>query len=275
MARSIDTIYSIIIAQKETTAELSGLTSSSSTAIWRLWAHITAAVIYTLEVLYDTFRSEITTLLETLKPGTLLWYQAMCKAFQYGDALTWNNGYSYAEIDEASQIIDQCSVTEGNGGLVIKIATDVSGELQQLSEAQEDAFAEYVAQMKYAGTRVSIVNSAANKLHVAAQVYYDPLVIKADGTDIDEATKPVELAIQSFLRELPFNGRLKRNAVINAMLSVPGVSDVKILTLAHKYGAGAYDNIDVSVIPESGYFKIDAAYPLSSSLTYIAAQNNV
>ena len=79
MARSIDTIYNLIIAEKETKAELSGLTTESATSVFRLWAWITAAVIFTLEALFDLFKTELETLLLTLKPGTLPWYQEMCK----------------------------------------------------------------------------------------------------------------------------------------------------------------------------------------------------
>lgn len=276
MARSIETIYSLIIAEKEAKTELDGLTSASATAVFRLWAWVTAAVLFTVESMHDLFRIEIDTLLRTLKPGTLLWYQEMCKAFQYGDALIWSNsGYNYATIDDASRIIKQCSVSEGNGGLVVKIATEVSGELEPLSGPQEAAFGAYLSSMKYAGTRVSLVNSEANKLQIAVQIYYDPLVLAADGSDIDETTKPVELAIKAFLRDLPFNGRLRRTAITSAMLAVPGVLDVKINTLSHKYGSGAYSSIDVSVIPESGYFKIDTDYPLETQITYIAGTANV
>ena len=112
-------------------------------------------------------------------------------------------------------------------------------------------------------------------MNVGIQVYYNPLVLAADGADIDGNTKPVELAILSFLRTLPFNGRLRKTALTNAILAVPGVIDVKIITLAHKYGSGSYNAVDISCIPESGYFKIDADYPLAENIIYIAATNNV
>ncbi len=275
MARSIDTIYSLIIAEKEARTELAGLTSESATAVFRLWAWVTAAVLYTVEAMHDLFRIEIDTLLRTLKPGTLLWYQEMCKAFQYGDGLIWSNsGYSYPVIDETKKIVKQCSVTEGSGGLTVKIATEVAGELEPLSVPQLAAFNSYLMSRKYAGTRVSLVNASANKLYLALEVYYNPLVIAADGTDIS-AAKPVELAIQAFLRNLPFNGRLRRTALEAAILAVAGVYDVKLTTLQSKYGANDYVTIDVSTIPESGYFKIDTAHTLADNITYIAGTNNV
>lgn len=275
MARSIDTIYSLIIAEKEAKAELSGLDSESATSVFRLWAWVTAAVLYTVEAMHDLFRIEIDTLLRTLKPGTLLWYQELCKSFQYGDALTWSDsGYSYPVIDETKKIVQQASVTEGSGGLTVKIATEVSGELEPLSGPQLEAFNAYLMARKYAGTRVSIINSAANKLYLALELYYNPLVISATGTDINGA-KQVELAVQLFLRSLPFNGRLRRTALEAAILAVPGVYDVKLTILQYKYGANPYATIDVSAIPESGYFKIDTDHLLTDNITYIAGNNNV
>lgn len=271
MARSVETIYSLIIAGKEAKTELDGLTSESGSAIFRLWAWVIAAVLFTAESMHDLFRSEIQALLLTLKPGTLLWYRAMIKEFQYGDILGWTDmQYGYATIDAAKMIVSQCSVTEGNRGLVVKVAREVSGELDPLSGEQEASLVAYIAVRKYAGTKISLVNSEANKLHVSATVHYNPLVIKADGTDITDATKPVELAIANYLRSLPFNGRLKRSSLINAILAVEGVADVQITLLQVKYGSGDYADVPVSYIPESGYFRIDTSHPLSTNLTYLA-----
>lgn len=269
MARSIETIYQLIIAEKEANTELQGLTSNSSSAIWRLWAWVTATVHYTLEVMMDLFKAEIESILATLKPGTLLWYQEMCKAFQYGDNIVFTNSkYLYETIDEDKKIIKQCSVTEGNKGLVIKIAKEENDELVPLSSAEHDAFEAYVRLMKYAGTRISIVNSEANKLHVVLTVYYDPLILAADGTDITESNYPVVEAIEAYLRALPFNGRLKKSALLAAILAVEGVYDANITLLEQKYGVYSYQTIAVSHVPETGYFKIDQSYPLSGSITY-------
>jgi len=270
MARSIQTLYDLIVAEKNATPELAGLTSNSATAIWRLWAWVTASVLFTVETMHDLFKAEISILLQALKPGTLPWYQALCKSFQYGHNLQWISGkYGYATIDEAAMIVKQASVTEGNRGLVIKIATETAGELQPLSAPQEAAFTSYIARRKYAGTKVSIVNSAANLLKVIGTIIYDPLVIAADGTNIASGERTIDLAIKAYLRNLPFNGRLRLSSLVDAIQAVEGVYDVSV-TMAHKYGTYDYAEIPISHIPESGYFKVDPANPLSSTLTYQA-----
>ena len=54
MARSIEQINNEIIKAKESEPALVGLTSTSKVAIWRLWAYITAFVIYILELIFDS-----------------------------------------------------------------------------------------------------------------------------------------------------------------------------------------------------------------------------
>jgi len=54
------------------------------------------------------------------------------------------------------------------------------------------------------------------------------------------------------------------------MQAVPGVEDIGAVTVSQKYGANAYAVIAISHLPESGYFKIDPDFALSTTLTYAA-----
>lgn len=268
MARSIQTIFNAIIAAKEANSALDGLDSGSVTSVYRQWAWITATVHYVIETMIDLFRVEIQIMLASLKPGSLLWYQSMCKAFQIGDDLSWINGqWAYQIIDQVKQIIAQCSVNEGERGLVIKIAKLSGAELVPLLAAERDAFQAYVSKMKFAGTKVVIVNSNANLLNIDAVVYYNPLLLSQTGELISDGTKPVELAISAYLSALPFNGRLMVTALVDAIQKATGVQDLQITTCQQKYGSNPYATIEVSHIPESGYYKIDPANALS--ITYL------
>ena len=52
----------------------------------------------------------------------------------------------------------------------------------------------------------------ADLLKVAYTIYYDPLVMNSDGELIaDDTIKPVELAINNYIQNLPFNGILNLN----------------------------------------------------------------
>ncbi len=62
MARTVTEIYNDLLAQKEATPELAGLTSTAKTAIWRLWLYIVAYVIALHEALWDKKANELTEL---------------------------------------------------------------------------------------------------------------------------------------------------------------------------------------------------------------------
>ena len=59
MARTIAEIQGEMIAQKEVTPELDGLTSNSSTAIWRLLFYICAVAIKVVEDLFEVHDAQI------------------------------------------------------------------------------------------------------------------------------------------------------------------------------------------------------------------------
>lgn len=269
MARTIATIYNEIVAAKEAEPNLQVLNSTSSTSIWKLWAYITATVIFSVETMHDLFKAEIEGILSTKIPGSIPWYRSVCLAFQYGNALVFSGGkYGYDQLDEEARIIDQCSVREAADGLIIKVAKEVDGQLQPLSAEEENSFQAFIQKVKFAGTHVRVINIDGNKLHVAGEIFYDPLLINADGTSKADGSRPAEVAVENYLRSLPFDGRLKRTALMEAILNAPGVFDMKLTILANKYADYDYQDIDIDAIPESGYFKIDPIYPLSENFIY-------
>jgi hypothetical protein len=271
MARSIAEINDLILAKKSEYADLDALDSTSTTAVWRLWAWVTSAVIFSVEIMFDLFKSELGVVIATRKPGTLLWYQAVSKAFQYTDGLVWSDlQYGYSVFDASKQIISYCAVRDGIDGLVVKIAKTVDGRPSPLLPVEEGAFQAYIQKVKYAGTRLLIVNSPANLLRVEMKVYYEPMILNATGLSLNDGSKPVEIAINSYLTQLPFDGRLQLSKLAAAIISVDGVQDVYIVNVSQKYGALEYTPVLVSKVPEAGYFEIDPLYPLSSTLTYEA-----
>ena len=144
MARTIEQINNEIIKAKESEPALAGLTSTSKVAIWRLWAYITAFVIWTLEKIFDEHKKEVSEALSELKPHTARWYRNKALAFQYGfdlhseTDLFDNTGKSKEEI-ENSKIIKYSAVTEveTESRLIVKIATEQGGELQPISKGQK------------------------------------------------------------------------------------------------------------------------------------------
>lgn len=270
MARSIEAIHDEILTNIAANENLQGLTSTSKSALFRLFAYVVAFSIWTLEKILDIHTAQIDQALYEQKSGTLRWYRNMSLAFQNGfDLLTdsdkFDNTGATDEQIEDSKIVKYCSVkeTQQSNKLFIKIASeDSAGVLAPITAAQLDSFTTYINEIKYAGVRIEVVNNPADVLALTMAVYRDPLVIDAEGNSILNGGKPVEAAIMDYLQNLPFDGEFLINDFIAFLRAVPGVQNVNITSITSSYLDAATNSftppaqINVGVIPTAGYFTI-------------------
>jgi hypothetical protein len=265
MARSISQIQQIMldaIAADEVLAPVA--TSTSKVAIFRLFTRIVASCIWTIEVLFDTLKQELNDLLATLKPHTLRWYARKAEAFQYGSSLpidsdVYDNSLLTEDQINDSLIIKYVAVTESlvNGKIVlrIKVATE-SDDLEPLTTPQLDAFTEYISRVKDAGVRVLIESNVADQLKMKIRIYYDPLILNSNGQRIDGSDlTPVQTAVDTYLKNLPFNGTFVLAYLTDALQKVDGVVIPHIVEASAKYGALAFTSIDVKYEPDAGYLR--------------------
>nr|DAP13721.1 MAG TPA: Baseplate structural protein [Caudoviricetes sp.] len=269
MARTIQEIQTFILQAKAQEPALNELNSTSKVAIWRLWVYIIAVAIWSLEKLFDQHRADIDKRLAELKPHTARWYRSKALAFQYGfdllpDSDKFNNQGHTEEAIEAGKIVKYSAVIESKneGRLIVKIAGEQGEQLQPITDAQKQAFEAYLQEIKDAGVRLSVVNYQPDVLHLQMKIVYDPLVLDSNGQSIIHATKPVEEAIKSYLKRLPFNGELVLAHLIDALQQAEGVkiphlvlAQSKNITSSGDYGA--FETIEISKIPTAGYFTID------------------
>ena len=271
MARSVDTIYADLIAKKESDSNLDALNSTSKTAIWRLWLYILAYATNVLESLFDKHYTEVTSIITELKPHTMRWYRQKALAFQYGfdlisDTDIFDNGTATEAQIEASKIIKYAAITEATteSRLVLKIATeDSAGKLAPITSGQESAFIPYIEEIKDAGVAITVINYLPDILKLNLRIYYDPLVLTSTGISIRTGKKPVEDALNEFMKELPFNGELVLNSLIDKLQKTEGVKIPHLVQAASKWidtaldDYGNFENILVKKIPVSGYFEIE------------------
>lgn len=287
MARSIGTIYGEIVAYKDSqsaisalapTADteqqlLSALTSTSKVAIWRLWAYITAVAIYTHEVLWDLFRAEVQANADAAIAGTALWYRQQVFAYQHGDTLVYDPAtgkYGYAALDEPAQIVKRCAVIEGLDGVVaFKVAKLSSGVPVGLSSPELTALAQYIKQIRFAGTRFTLTSGNGDIIRVQATIYYDGVVPLAT------ITANVKAAIEAYIGALPFNGELLLSRLTDEIQEVEGVVDVVLASVQTKIipTADPYTPINRRHVPVYGYYNIDtdSGNTLDDTLTFIVA----
>jgi hypothetical protein len=262
MARTITEIENEIIAQVQANATLGPLlTSISKTAIWRLIVFVLAVAIWTVEQLFDIHKADIEEQIATLKPHSLRWYAEKTKQFQYGfNLIPETDVYDNTGIDEttieASKIIDYAVAVEVERGLRIKVATTVGNDLAPLNVDQLNAAKEYLKRFKDAGVKVEMTSTVADSLKLTADVYFNPLVLKSDGSRLDgENSTPVQDGTKAYLKNLPFNGLFILQNLVDQMQKIDGVVLIDIKSASARYGSLPYQSFSVQYLPDGGYLR--------------------
>jgi hypothetical protein len=220
--RTIDEIYSELVAYKSTFSELNGLNNPSNTAIWRLWLRIVAFAVWIVENFLDLHKKEVDMVVKNQKIGTPRWYVEITKNFQYGYALPVEQVY-YTTIDENAKIVKQCSAKVDNDGvLVIKVAKDSSGNLVPLTAGEVTALEAYLDKVQFAGVRLRVATFPADLLRLTATVYYDGQIPLATFQN------SFETAVKTYLKNIPFDSVFVLNHLIDAIQSVSGCIDVSV-----------------------------------------------
>ena len=279
MARTIQTIYDSLIAEKQSQTALNGLqpaiddaqtllndlTSTSKVAKWRLDLWIVAVAINALENLFDLFRAEIEARALEIPAGTLKWYTDQTFLFQLGDVQVYNTAqqkFVYDPINEANRIVKRAVAGQIGDQVRIKTAKlDGSGNPIALTVAELSALNDFwngPTGNKFAGTNLAITSSDPDELRVDLFVQYDPEVLASDGSLlVDPATFPVIDAINGFISDLPFNSILNLTALTDAIQNADGVVDPVMNDATSRFGALPFTSINKNLIPDAGYLILD------------------
>lgn len=291
MARTIAEIYDEIISIKEGTNELDELTpinetsqgflndnsSGSKVAIWRLWCWIFATVCWIQEVLLDKHKKEVDFAINHTPFGTLQWYHKMVLAFQLGFELVWDserNQYIYSDVSSPaaveSRIVQRASVNVGNGQLQFKVA-NLDNEVPVPLEPQEKvSLMAYLTAIAYPGTNLVLISENADDLRLDLSIYFNPLVLNPDGSLVaDSSTYPVVNAVNLFVQQLPFNGRLIIQKLIDAIQAVDGVMDLELHLVEARYGSLPYSSISREYVPFAGHMVLDIDESNISFVAYV------
>lgn len=288
MARTIAEIYNAMIAEKTSMGTLyqlqpnidsmqtllTNLTSAAKVASWRLKFFVVATANWSIENLFDEHKAWIDNRAAELAYGSLPWYEAVIKAFQYGADLSWDGKrYVYDPIDASQQIITRASAIEVGGQVVIKVAKNSGTTIEPLTSTELDAFLDYMKQVKPAGVRVLAFSREPDTIHQYWHIYYDPLLLSSTGELLSSpGTFPVEDAINSYISTgIPFNGTFSVNEQAARIQAATGVVNPVFEAAEAKYGTGLFSAINDYYVPNAGYMIVDPANPLSDTISYIPA----
>lgn len=264
MARTITEIQEQILASVAADATLNTqLTSTSVTAIWRLWTYVVAVAIWVHESAWDQFRAALLAEIAAQKPHTLRWYRSKALAYQAGGTLqdgedTYDNTGLTGDQVSAAQIIRYASATDNNGQVVVKVAKDVAGVITAPTVPELAGVNAYFQDIKDAGVEVIVRGIAADRIKLTADIYYDATLLAADGSRLDGGgNTPVKDALNAFLKGLPFDGRFVKAHLTDALQQVEGVVVPEIRTCeARRIDDPSYSSVDVFYETFSGFLKV-------------------
>lgn len=235
----------------------------SKVSIENLMLYIVAASIWTLEKLFDTHTKEVTDYIATMKPHSLRWYVEKAKAFMYGVPLINGTdqhnteGITDEQIAQA-KIVTFAACTEANATLYLKVA---KAGPAPLTTDEKAAFVAYLHEIKDAGVRIDVISEQGDYLNLNMVIYYDPLLINANGENKATGNKVVEDAIKAYIENIPFNGEFRKNELEDAIQAVEGVVMVELGVVEHSETGsdGTFEEVIPYCKPTSGYFKFDHA----------------
>jgi hypothetical protein len=251
MARTTEAIYQELLAEKQSKSSLNPLNSTSATAVWRLWLYISASGIAAHEALWERAQAALNTQARSLQVGTPSWYVAKAREYRVGDSLEVNPitfQVEYPSTATGEQIIRYAAISGIGVSSVLKVAKEVATVPTPLTSGELDAFRTYIDRLQFAGSQIVSQSLAADTLRLTAELYYDGSFVEAD------LLTAVNAAINDYLRNLPFNGRIITNALIDAVQAVEGVRDFYITSFEGKNAvADVFAPIGRSYTPLAGY----------------------
>ena len=283
MAKTVLENYNLIIAEKNTFANLnvyqpnidsaqtllSDLKSTSKVARWRLLFWCIATLATALGINFDLVLIEMAAIAARSRYGTLPWYVAIAKEFQYGDALAQINlEFKYPVIDETKQVVKYAAAQEGNDIVNLKVA---GANRMPLLDPQAAALRAYIFKRKPAGINVNVINDLPDQLQLFVTVNYDPLLLTDEGESISTpGVFPARDAIEAYLNNLEFDGKFELMTMIDYLQKAKdkGIVSAYVDGALARYGANPFVLFTQNYYPNAGYMVIDPSNPLSSTITY-------
>jgi hypothetical protein len=240
--------------------------------------YVVAVAIWTLEVLFDTHKAEMTALIDATKPHRLKWYVDKTLNFQYGrDLVEDSDVYDNTDVTDeqiaTEKVVKYSAAIEQAGVVVIKVAGSTGSptdpERGLLTGDQQDALEAYLKEIKDAGVKISLINQEANAFTATLDIYYDPMILNAELNSLANGGNPVRDAIEDFIANLLFNGEYRNAALVDRLQKVPGV----VIPELH---ISAIDGttIQAKATPAAGYMKVyDEGALVLNAIAYATISN--
>lgn len=296
MARTFEQHYNRMVQFKEQLSTLQGLTpdpdsfdqlnndlqSTSPVSNWRMYLSAAAYSSYSNEVLFDEILDEIENRLEDQGIGQPNWYARKALEFRYGHSLQFiDEKYQYNQTalnDAQALIVKRASAVVEAGKVRIKAAKlNNNDEPIALSTPEVDGLSDYIQTLHPVGIPFAVISTSGDELRVWFDAYFDPQVLNSSGELLtDTSIKPLEQAVNDYIRNLDFGGVFNINELIDRCQQARGIVDPRLQKAEARQTGGSFTTLfDVTgsgpvapknYVPQAGYLRIDQL-----NVTYISA----
>lgn len=247
--------------------------SFSSVSLENILFYIVAACCHVLEVFFDTHKSEVDAKISRAVVASVPWYHKLALQFQYGDSLVFDDTtqqFVYAEQDSKKQVVKYVAVRDRGTSIQMLVAGEKDSRPEPLSNDVLTAFKNYMNRVKIAGVVLAIRSLPSDTVSISATIYVDPLSIDRNGTRISDGSKPVETAIENYLKSILYGGTFNKTKLVDAIQGVEGVTDVELFSCSYSTDGKSFKVISGNnYTAEGGSFVVSG---LANTLRY-AVQN--
>lgn len=239
--------------------------------------YIVATCMLQIYQMFEQYMVDLLALLRNNKAHTPRWYATRAKEFQFGYELVGNtdqydNSMLTPDQINAAQIVKFAASVEADDQsiLFVKVAREVNGNKEPLTDIQYAAFSAYMGRIKDAGVRISIVNAPADELFLNFDIYYDPLVLDFEGKRLDGTNDtPIHDAIRNYVGNLSFNGLYTNQSLVDALQNVHGVEIADLKEAKSRYGNyNEFVPIRAKTVPNAGYFSVKDSNLILNMIPY-------
>ena len=241
----------------------------SSVSLENILFYIVAACCHVIEVFFDTHKSEVDAKISRAVVASVPWYHKLALQFQYGDSLVFDDTtqqFVYAEQDSKKQVVKYVAVRDRGTSIQMLVAGEKDSRPEPLSDDVLTAFESYMNRVKIAGVVLAIRSLQSDTVSISATIYVDPLSIDRNGTRISDGSKPVETAIENYLKGILYGGTFNKTKLVDAIQGVEGVTDVELFSCSYSTDGKSFKVISGNnYTAEGGSFVVSG---LANTLRY-------
>lgn len=233
----------------------------STVSVESILFYTVAVCIWTLETLFDRFRSDVSTRIDEIIAHRPKWYRDKVLAFMKDKTLVPDKDYydtsAMSESDiAAAKVVKHAVATENKDAsiLTIKVAGETNGTRAPLAKEVEAQLISYIQEIKDAGVRINLVNIAPDEFNLSCDIYYNPMLLpeNVQNACID--------AVKGYIENLPFNGMYTNMDLVDTLQKVDGVKVVELRESSSKEaGVDTTEAIDAVKVPAAGYFVLKSS----------------